>query len=114
MPNHVHYRETTVFKALQATIDEMILQGQLTKAAADIIVTEFDRSINGALNKHVGRNIKFKGELSSYGFFRDVWTIVLKNPVITDSNQGQHNTTTSAVEMPKITELKIIAMNSTM
>ena len=109
MPNHVHYRKTTLFKALEETLEEMTSQGLLTTDAADIIVTEFDRSINAVLNKHVGRNIKFKADLNAYRSCDDLWTLIFKNISISESNQGQHNTTASTLHNAMIKEMKIVA-----
>jgi len=110
MPNHVHYRKTTLFKALEETLEEMTSQGLLTTEVADIIVAEFDRSINAALNKHVGRSIEFKADLDVYRFCDDLWTLMLKNISISESNKGQHNTIASTLNNAMINEMKIIAL----
>ena len=50
-----------------------------------------------------------QGKLSTYRFCDNVWTLVLKDFVVKDSNQGQHNTTAPAAQIPRAEKVKIVA-----
>jgi transcription initiation factor TFIIA small subunit len=109
MANYQHYRKTTLGVTLQETLDEMIAQGALTKPAASKVLNEFDRSINLALDKRINKKVQFVGKLSTYRFCDNVWTLVLKDFVVKDSNQNQHNTTALATQIPRADKVRIVA-----
>ena len=84
-------------------------QGALTEQAATKVLNEFDRSINLTFEKGINRKVQFsvgneancrivhvssgyfKGKLSTYRFCDNVWTLVLKDLAVKDSNQAQHS-----------------------
>ncbi|UJR37366.1 hypothetical protein I4U23_030074 [Adineta vaga] len=108
MANYQLYRNTTLGVTLQDTLEEMISQGQLTEQAAGKVLSEFDRSINLALDKRINKKVNFSGKLSTYRFCDNVWTLVLKDFVVKEGNQGQHNTTPTS-QIPRVDKVKIVA-----
>jgi transcription initiation factor TFIIA small subunit len=50
-----------------------------------------------------------KGKLSTYRFCDNVWTLVLKDFVVKDSGQGQHNTAAPPAQIPRADKVKIVA-----
>ncbi|CAF2591698.1 unnamed protein product [Rotaria sp. Silwood2] len=105
MANYQLYRNTTLGVTLQDTLEEMISQGALTDQAAGKVLSEFDRSINLALDKRINK----KGKLSTYRFCDNVWTLVLKDFNVKDSNQSQHNTAAPSSQIPPVDKVKIVA-----
>ena len=101
----------------------------MTEQAASKVLSQFDRSINSALEKSVAKKVQFtvkiflfvyinitfgfsrlfQGKLSTYRFCDNVWTLVLKDFVVKDSNQGQNNTTTAPTQIPRAEKVKIVA-----
>ncbi len=76
MANYQLYRNTTLGVTLQDTLDEMIAvniyiylflvclfsflqQSALTEQAASKVLSEFDRSINLALDKRINKKVQF-------------------------------------------------------
>ncbi|CAF0734130.1 unnamed protein product [Rotaria sordida] len=109
MANYQLYRNTTLGVTLQDTLEEMISQGALTDQAAGKVLSEFDRSINLALDKRINKKIQFSGKLSTYRFCDNVWTLVLKDFSVKDPNQSQHNTTAPTSQIPPADKVKIVA-----
>ncbi|CAF3535556.1 unnamed protein product [Rotaria sp. Silwood1] len=105
MANYQLYRNTTLGVTLQDTLEEMISQGALTDQAAGKVLSEFDRSINLALDKRINK----KGKLSTYRFCDNVWTLVLTNFNVKDSNQSQHNAAAPTPQIPIVDKVKIVA-----
>jgi transcription initiation factor TFIIA small subunit len=50
-----------------------------------------------------------QGKLSTYRFCDNVWTLVLKDFVVKDSNQNQHNTAAPTAQIPRADKVKIVA-----
>ncbi|CAF4020461.1 unnamed protein product [Rotaria sp. Silwood2] len=109
MANYQLYRNTTLGVTLQDTLEEMISQGALTDQAAGKVLSEFDRSINLALDKRINKKVQFTGKLSTYRFCDNVWTLVLKDFNVKDSNQSQHNTAAPSSQIPPVDKVKIVA-----
>ena len=109
MANYLIYRTTTLGTTLKETLDDMISNGLLTERAATKIYSEFDRSMNIALNKRINKKVQFSGQLRTYRCCDDVWTLVLKDFVVRDSNQGQHNTTAGPSRLPRADKVRIVA-----
>ncbi|CAF0898100.1 unnamed protein product [Adineta steineri] len=110
MATYQLYRNTTLGVTLQDTLDEMISQGQLTELAASKVLSEFDRSINVALDKRINKKVQFSGKLSTYRFCDNVWTLVLKDFSVKESNNpGGHATSTATSQIPKADKVKIVA-----
>jgi transcription initiation factor TFIIA small subunit len=109
MANYQLYRTTTLGVTLKETLDEMISQGALTKQAASKVWSEFDRSINLALDKRINKKVQFTGKLSTYRFCDNVWTLVLKDFHVKDTNQNQHNTAALTTQMPRADKVKFVA-----
>ncbi len=81
----------------------------MTEQAASKVLSEFDRSINLALDKRINKKVQFSGKLSTYRFCDNVWTLVLKDFVVKDSNQSQHNTAAPTAQIPRADKVKIVA-----
>jgi len=47
--------------------------------------------------------------LSTYRFCDNVWTLVLKDFSVRDSNTGQHNTAVATAQAPRVDKVKIVA-----
>ncbi|CAF3336638.1 unnamed protein product [Rotaria socialis] len=109
MANYQLYRNTTLGATLQETLEEMISQGALTDHAAGKVLSEFDRSINLALDKRINKKVQFTGKLSTYRFCDNVWTLVLKDFQVKDNNPGQHNTAVPSTQVPRADKVKIVA-----
>ncbi|CAF0992265.1 unnamed protein product [Adineta steineri] len=109
MTNYQLYRNTTLGMALQETLAQMISDGQLTELAASKVLSEFDRSINEALDKRIHKKVHFSGKLNTYRFCDNVWTLVLKDYSIKESNPGQHNTGTTTPQTSTGAKIKIVA-----
>ncbi|XP_053595693.1 transcription initiation factor IIA subunit 2-like [Microplitis demolitor] len=74
------YRATTIGNALQESLDELILSGQITCQQASKVMLRFDKSISRAFGTRVRAYISFKaGKLTSYRFCDNVWSFVLKD-----------------------------------
>jgi len=50
-----------------------------------------------------------QGKLSTYRFCDNVWTLVLKDFVVKDSSQNQHNTAAPTSQIPRADKVKIVA-----
>ncbi|CAF5102199.1 unnamed protein product [Rotaria sp. Silwood1] len=109
MANYQLYRKTTLGDTLQDTLKEMISQGALTDQAARKVLSEFDRSINLALDKRINKNVQFSGKLSTYRFCDNVWTLILTNFNVKDSNRSQHNAAAPTPQIPVVDKVKIVA-----
>ncbi|CAF1034640.1 unnamed protein product [Adineta steineri] len=112
MANYQFYRETTLGSALQETLDEMISRNQLTEQAASKVLSEFDRSINEALDKRIHKKVHFSGKLNTYRFCDNVWTLILQDYSIKESNPGQHNTGTATPQTRTGAKIKIVACDA--
>ncbi|UJR12061.1 hypothetical protein I4U23_016239 [Adineta vaga] len=109
MANYQLYRKTTLGTTLQEILDQMISSGQLTEKAAGIVLSEFDRAINLAVDKRINKKIHFSAKLSTYRFCDNVWTFELKDFLVKESNQGQHNTAAPTPQIPRVDKVKIVA-----
>ena len=47
--------------------------------------------------------------MSTYRFCDNVWTLVLKDFSVKDSNTGQHNTAIATAPVPRVDKVKIVA-----
>lgn len=89
------YRNTTIGNTLQESLDELISYGQITPQLALkgkikrlnfthkltffllLVLVQFDKSINSALNTKVKSRITFKAsKLNTYRFCDNVWTLM--------------------------------------
>ena len=96
------YRNTTIGKTLQESLDELISYGQITPQLAlkgkffnfytphfkmlnylskfcnsSLVLVQFDKSINSALSNKVKSRISFKAsKLNTYRFCDNVWTLM--------------------------------------
>lgn len=94
-------------------------------------MSEFDRSINIALDKRLNKKVQFtvkaekkqkrmiwrffflsQGKLSTYRFCDNVWTLVLKDFAVKDSGQAQHNAAAPPATMPHADKVKIVACDA--
>ncbi len=57
----------------------------------------------------INTSFVFQGKLSTYRFCDNVWTLVLKDFVVKESNQGQHNTAAPTSQIPRADKVKIVA-----
>ncbi|KAG9509553.1 Transcription initiation factor IIA subunit 2, partial [Fragariocoptes setiger] len=78
--NYKVYRNTTLGQTLQETLDEYVQGGHLTPHSASRILWQFDRSVNYALSNKVKTMLTFRaGQLKTYRFCDNVWTLVLED-----------------------------------
>ncbi|CAL8081074.1 unnamed protein product [Orchesella dallaii] len=95
------YRQTTIGKELDNTLDELLLQGKISLELSTKIRAQFDRKILNALSQRLTSSITFKAsKLRTYRFMDGVWTFVL------DHAEFRHYTSFANVE-----KLKIVAFD---
>ena len=76
---------------------------QIPPKLASIILLQFDKSINAALNGRSAKKVVFHSEkLSTYRFCDNVWTFLLKN---VDFREGNH-------EICSVQKVKIVACDA--
>lgn len=74
------YRNTTLGHTLQEALDELMQMQMLSPQLALRVLTQFDRSINSALNTRVKTKLNFKADkLNTYRFCDNVWTFMLND-----------------------------------
>lgn len=96
-PYYELYRRSTIGITLVESLDNLINEGKIEPQLAILILTAFDKSINNNLrdmnlNNTVskqgsnsgGASNKFtiKGDLHTYRFCDEVWTLIIKNCVL--------------------------------
>eukprot|EP00697_Spironema_sp_BW2_P006848 gnl/Spiro4/21015_TR10245_c0_g1_i1.p2 gnl/Spiro4/21015_TR10245_c0_g1~~gnl/Spiro4/21015_TR10245_c0_g1_i1.p2 ORF type:complete len:129 (+),score=32.72 gnl/Spiro4/21015_TR10245_c0_g1_i1:201-587(+) len=77
---HTHYelyRRSTLGTTLGDTLDELILNQQITPGLAHKVLKQFDKSINEILAARTSVRCQFKGHLQTYRFCDNVWTFEL-------------------------------------
>lgn len=78
--NYQLYRETTLGRTLQDTLDELIGNGKLNNHQAARLLHQFDKTINIALEQKVRNRLTFKcNRLRTYRFCDNVWTLLLND-----------------------------------
>lgn len=78
--NYQLYRETTLGRTLQDTLDELLLVGKLNNNQAARVLHQFDRTINVALEQRVRNRLVIKCDrLRTYRFCDNVWTLLLND-----------------------------------
>jgi len=78
--NYQLYRETTLGRTLQDTLDDLIGSGRLSNQQAAKVLHQFDRTINVALGQKVKNRVKIKcNRLQTYRSCDNVWTLLLSD-----------------------------------
>lgn len=72
------YRECTLGRTLTNSLDEMVQSKEMTPVMALRILLQFDKSMHRIISNEIRSRAIIKGRLSTYRFFDDVWTFVLK------------------------------------
>lgn len=86
--NYQLYRETTLGRTLQDTLDGLISTGKINDKQAARILHEFDRSINLALEQKVRNRLTIKcNRLRTYRFCDNVWTLLLNDVEFRENNE---------------------------
>ncbi|KAI9502775.1 Transcription initiation factor IIA subunit 2 [Coemansia spiralis] len=102
MPSYYKlYRTSTLGAALTDSLDELITAGHITPQLAVQVLEQYDKSISEALSTKVKVKAVMKGNLRTYRFCDDVWTFIIKNPLL----KFDHEITTAD-------KIKIVACNS--
>lgn len=92
------YRNTTLGNCLQETLDELIQSQQISPSLAIRVLLEFDKAINNALSQRVRNRVTFRGDLNTYRFCDNVWTLLVK--------KGEFNDCLTKIKVDKV---KIVA-----
>lgn len=95
---HQLYRNTTLGNTLQESLDELIQSGMITPQLALKVLFVFDRCISQALAHRIKTRMNFHGNLKTYRFCDNVWTLVL--------NEVEFKDVVEAIRVPKV---KIVA-----
>ncbi|XP_017054584.1 transcription initiation factor IIA subunit 2 [Drosophila ficusphila] len=75
-----HYRSTTLGNTLQETLDEMLQSGQITPNLTELVLAQYDKSINEALKTKVKAKVNFSaGKFVTYRLCDNVWRLDLQN-----------------------------------
>ncbi|XBW36953.1 hypothetical protein QEN19_002533 [Hanseniaspora menglaensis] len=121
-PYYELYRRSTIGITLVESLDNLINEGKIEPQLAILILTTFDKSINNNLrdmniNNTVGKQTsgvggtanKFtiKGDLHTYRFCDDVWTLIIKNCILKlDNGNVSQDDAENAVSENQDLELK--------
>lgn len=96
------YRESSIGKALQDTIEEMVNSQIITPQQGNALLEKFDKAVYLIFTTNVVHGkMSFKAFIISYKNFADVWTFVVKNFVMTINE-----------ELVRVDKLKIVACDA--
>ena len=84
------YRETTLGRTLQDTIDYMIHCQQIPPTMGAKILLQFDKSMHSAFEKSMKTKMTFKGKLTTYRFCDNVWNCIVSEVDFKDSSDTLH------------------------
>eukprot|EP00735_Rhodelphis_limneticus_P002660 TRINITY_DN13602_c0_g1::TRINITY_DN13602_c0_g1_i1::g.22146::m.22146 TRINITY_DN13602_c0_g1::TRINITY_DN13602_c0_g1_i1::g.22146 ORF type:complete len:110 (-),score=7.12,sp/O74948/T2AG_SCHPO/53.54/4e-34,TFIIA_gamma_C/PF02751.9/8.7e-22,TFIIA_gamma_N/PF02268.11/4.6e-20 TRINITY_DN13602_c0_g1_i1:71-400(-) len=73
------YRESTLGQALCASLDELVEKELITATLALKVLKQFDKSMMEAFRLHIRNRMNFKGDLRTFRFCDNVWTLCLAN-----------------------------------
>ncbi|KAI4519757.1 transcription initiation factor IIA, gamma subunit [Schizophyllum commune Tattone D] len=68
--------------ALTDSLDELITSGAITPQLAMKVLQQFDKSLADTMANSLRAKATLKGHLKTYRLCDDVWTFVVKQPVI--------------------------------
>ncbi|KAL6928803.1 hypothetical protein ACO0SA_002133 [Hanseniaspora valbyensis] len=132
-PYYELYRRSTIGITLVESLDNLINEGKIEPQLAILILTTFDKAINNNLrdmnlNNTVGKQTtsasgssnKFtiKGDLHTYRFCDEVWTLIIKNCMLKleNGNLSAEDAENSSSENPdlelKCDKLRIVACSA--
>lgn len=81
------YRESSIGKAFQDTIEEKINAQVITPQQGNALLEKFDGAVCTVFNRSVHSKMSFKASIINYKHFADVWTFVVKNFVMTINDE---------------------------
>lgn len=81
------YRESSIGKAFQDTIEEKINSQIITPQQGNALLEKFDNAVYLIFTRNVHSKMSFKASIISYKNFADVWTFVVKNFVMTINDE---------------------------
>ncbi|EPZ34243.1 transcription initiation factor IIA gamma chain [Rozella allomycis CSF55] len=96
-----HYRRSVLGVTLTETLDEMVIGEQITPQLANLVLAQFDQSLNEVMNGKARMRVTAKGQLDTYRFCDDVWTFELE--------RGNFRLDDTTIEARKV---KIVACNA--
>jgi transcription initiation factor TFIIA small subunit len=80
------YRRSLLGVTLCDTLDNLIRDQKITAQVALKVLTHYDRIVANVLAEKAKVRVEFKGDLETYRFCDEVWTMIAKNVVIKPSN----------------------------
>ncbi|XP_001606238.1 transcription initiation factor IIA subunit 2-like [Nasonia vitripennis] len=82
------YRNTTLGNTLEETLDDLLAYDQISRGLAVKVLLQFDKAMNQALTTKVKSRLNFKaGNLKTYRFCDNVWTLMLHDVEFRDSQR---------------------------
>ena len=96
------YRNTTLGRTLQDTLDDLIRVEKLPESLAFRCLAQFDKSIHNAFRNKIKTMLTFRSaHLKTYRFCDNVWTLVFEDAEFRNVQ-----------ELIKVDKLKIVACDS--
>lgn len=100
--SYIVYRNTTLGRTLQDTLDEIITRENLPEHLAARCLAQFDKSITNAFRNKIKTMLTFRSaHLKTYRFCDNVWTLVFED---TEFRNVQ--------ELIRVDKLKIVACDA--
>lgn len=84
------YRNTTLGQCLEDSLDEMIQSNQITPAAKQQVLLQFDKAMSLSLAQRARNKVNFKGKIKIYRYCDNVWTFLMTNTEFRDAAEGFH------------------------
>lgn len=127
------YRRSTIGITLVESLDNLITEGKIEPQLAIMILTSFDKAINNNLkemntNNTIGKQlasantsnnkVTIQGDLHTYRFCDEVWTLIIKNCLLKmeNGNLRSDEVTADTTENPdlelKCDKLRIVACSA--
>lgn len=127
------YRRSTIGITLVESLDNLITEGKIEPQLAIMILNSFDKSINNNLkemnvNNTIGKQsasantnnnkVTIQGDLHTYRFCDEVWTLIIKNCLLKleNGNLRSDEITANTTESPdlelKCDKLRIVACSA--
>lgn len=127
------YRRSTIGITLVESLDNLITEGKIEPQLAIMILNSFDKSINNNLkemnvNNTIGKQsasantnnnkVTIQGDLHTYRFCDEVWTLIIKNCLLKleNGNLRSDEITADTTESPdlelKCDKLRIVACSA--
>ncbi|KAF0268146.1 hypothetical protein FOG51_04010 [Hanseniaspora uvarum] len=127
------YRRSTIGITLVESLDNLITEGKIEPQLAIMILNSFDKSINNNLkemnvNNTIGKQtasanannnkVTIQGDLHTYRFCDEVWTLIIKNCLLKleNGNLRSEEITADTTENPdlelKCDKLRIVACSA--